>query len=79
MLTFTLTFQILICNDMACELFGYTDDDLIGKKLGQLLRIKKREQGALEELEIDPQTGDIVKISGRIVSTFMICSRFYYK
>ena len=64
---------------MACELFGYTDDDLIGKKLGQLLRIKKREQGALEELEIDPQTGDIVKISGRIVSTFMICSRFYYK
>ena len=64
---------------MACELFGYTDDDLIGKKLGQLLRIKKREQGALEELEIDPQTGDIVKISGRIVSTFMICSRFDYK
>lgn len=61
---------------MACELFGYADEDLISRKLSDLLSIKKREQGALEELELDPETGEIVKISGRIVSQHHIICKF---
>lgn len=53
---------------MACELFGHTDEHLIGRKLSELLKVKKRNQDALEELELDPDTGNMVKISGKIVS-----------
>lgn len=63
-----------MCNDMACELFGFTDEDLVSKKLSKLLKVKKREQGALEELQLDSETGDIIKISGKIVSQLNKCS-----
>ena len=60
-----------MANDMACELFGYTDEELIGKRLAKLINIKHKNQGALEELDVDPETGDIIQISGKIVSSFL--------
>lgn len=57
-----------MANDMACELFGYADEDLLNEKLSKLVRVKRKEQESLEELDIDPATGNILKISGRIVS-----------
>lgn len=54
-------------NDMAAELFGYTDDSLVGKRLSDLLQ-KKHEQTTLEDLELDPETGNVHRVSGKIVS-----------
>ncbi|KAF6020786.1 PASK [Bugula neritina] len=61
------TTEILMANDMACELFGYADEDLLNEKLSKLVRVKRKEQESLEELDIDPATGNILKISGRIM------------
>lgn len=57
-----------MANDMACELFGYPDTALVGERLSKLLSKKHIHQGALDELDVDPETGDIIQVSGRIVS-----------
>lgn len=62
--------KILIANDLATEMFGVPEEQLIGKKLTELLKAKKKHQGSLQELDIDPETGSIVKIAGKIVSLF---------
>jgi len=49
-----------MANDMACELFGYADEDLLNEKLSKLVRVKRKEQESLEELDIDPATGNIL-------------------
>lgn len=62
-----------MANDMACELFGYSDAELIGVRLSTLLNNRHKDQGALQELDIDPETGCMVQISGRIVSGINGC------
>ncbi|XP_067938183.1 PAS domain-containing serine/threonine-protein kinase-like [Watersipora subatra] len=61
------TTEILMANDMACELFGKADVELIGERLTELLNLKHKGQGSLGELDLDPETGEIVQISGRIM------------
>lgn len=53
---------------MACDLFGFPDSALIGKQLSELLKVKKKHQETLQELEVDPETGNVIQISGKIVS-----------
>lgn len=52
---------------MASEMFGLPEDALIGQRLTTFLKMKRKHQGALQELDIDPKTGNLIKISGRIV------------
>lgn len=62
-------FQILTCNDMSCEMFGCESSSLVGRKLSEILHRKDNSHRTLEELEVDPNTGEILKISGKIVCT----------
>ncbi|XP_041361315.1 PAS domain-containing serine/threonine-protein kinase-like [Gigantopelta aegis] len=60
------TSEILIANDMACELFGYDQSDLVGMKLKDLIHLKPRDQKTLAESHLEP-TGEVVSLSGIVV------------
>nr|KAG5710810.1 hypothetical protein BaRGS_026961 [Batillaria attramentaria] len=60
------TSEILTANDMACELFGYEEDTLVGKPLKELLRLKPKEQEVIAETHLEP-SGQIVSLAGKVV------------
>ncbi|XP_052234562.1 uncharacterized protein LOC127847053 isoform X3 [Dreissena polymorpha] len=62
------TSEILIANEMACELFAYEESELIGMKLKDLVRLKPRDQSTIMESHLEP-TGDVVNICGKVVES----------
>ena len=51
---------------MACELFGFNSDELIGLQLNDLVTLKKNEQSTLLESHLEA-TGEIVEVAGKVV------------
>ena len=62
-------YQILTANDMACELFGYEENQLVGRPLKDLLRLKSKEQEVITETHLEP-SGQIVSLAGKVVCSF---------
>lgn len=52
---------------MACELFGYEEEDLVGRSLSTLVRLKPKEQEVIAENHMEP-SGQIVSLAGKVVS-----------
>ena len=60
----------MIANETACDLFGYTDEELCGNnmKVSQLFTMEDGvKQNVLIEQNIDKE-GNIVMVSGKVVS-----------
>ncbi|KAI8499219.1 hypothetical protein Bbelb_229830 [Branchiostoma belcheri] len=62
-----VTTQILVANDMACELFGYGQDQLVAMQLSHLLSGHRSSHLALTETHLDPASGELVSIAGKVV------------
>ncbi|XP_035658807.1 PAS domain-containing serine/threonine-protein kinase-like isoform X2 [Branchiostoma floridae] len=62
-----VTTQILVANDMACELFGYGRDQLVSMQLSRLLSGHRSSHLALTETHLDPASGELVSIAGKVV------------
>lgn len=60
-------FQILTANDMTCELFGFETEELLGKKLKDLIKLKPKEQATIQECHFDESSGNIVSLAGKVV------------
>ncbi|KAK3579787.1 hypothetical protein CHS0354_022096 [Potamilus streckersoni] len=60
------TSEILVANEMACELFGYEEVELIGMELGKLIKLKPKKQATICETHLEP-SGDLVEIAGKVV------------
>nr|XP_014346497.1 PREDICTED: PAS domain-containing serine/threonine-protein kinase-like [Latimeria chalumnae] len=59
--------EILVVNDTACKLFGYSSRDLIGQKLSLLLpKANQKLEDVLYE-EHQEADGNVVMVSGRVV------------
>ena len=57
---------------MACELFGYTSEELVGMKMSTLLSINDRNQPeAIVEQHIET-SGEVVMVSGKVVGIFSL-------
>ena len=54
---------------MACELFGYEENQLVGRPLKDLLRLKSKEQEVITETHLEP-SGQIVSLAGKVVCSF---------
>ena len=61
-----LLFQILIANEMACELFGFANDDLIGLQLNDLITLKPKSPTTITESHLE-DSGEIVEVCGKVV------------
>ena len=68
MLTLKLyrTFQILIANEMAGELFGFTNNDLVGLQLNDLITLKQKAPMTIGESHLE-DSGEIVEVCGKVV------------
>ncbi|CAH1252945.1 PASK [Branchiostoma lanceolatum] len=62
-----VTTQILVANDMACELFGYGQEQLVSMQLSRLLSGHRSSHLALTETHLDPASGELVSIAGKVV------------
>ena len=62
--------QILVNNSILSSLLGYTDDELRQTVLWDLVvrRTGEKRQESLDQLDIDPRSGDSLSCSGRVVS-----------
>ena len=60
-------FQILVANEMACELFGYDETEMIGLLLKDLVKLKPKDQATILESHLE-LTGEVVDIAGKVVS-----------
>ena len=70
---FCFAYQILTANDMACELFGYEENQLVGRPLKDLLRLKSKEQEVITETHLEP-SGQIVSLAGKVVCFLLLIS-----
>ena len=52
---------------MACELFGFAQDELIGVQLNELVSLRPKTAETLAENHLQ-ETGEIVEVSGKVVS-----------
>ena len=59
--------QILVANDMACELFAFDESELIGCQLTDLLSIKSRGIQSTSELHLR-DNGEVIEVAGKVVS-----------
>ena len=59
--------QILMANDMACELFAFDESELIGCQLTELMSTKSRGLQTTSELHLS-DNGEIIQVSGKVVS-----------
>ena len=61
------TSEILVANDVACDMFVYTHDQLIGMKMSKMFtKSDEARQEALVEQHIE-DTGAVVMVSGKVV------------
>ncbi|XP_077990691.1 PAS domain-containing serine/threonine-protein kinase-like [Glandiceps talaboti] len=59
--------KILVANDMACELFSYKAEQLVGLKLSSLLSVaNQKKQEAMMETHLEP-TGEVVVLTGKVM------------
>jgi len=58
--------QILTANDVACELFGLTEQSLVGTLLTDVLKSPSRQQAAAAETLLE-LTGDVLQLSAIVV------------
>ena len=56
-----------MANEVACELFGFGDDALVGVHLGDLLTLKADAAPPVADCHL-AATGEIVEVTGRVVS-----------
>ena len=62
------TSEILVANDVACDMFAYTHDELIGMKMSKMFtKSDEARQEALVEQHIE-DSGAVVMVSGKVVS-----------
>ena len=67
------TSEILVANDVACEMFAYTHDDLIGMKMSKMFtKSDEARQEALVEQHIE-DSGAVVMVSGKVVCGGIYC------
>ena len=61
--------QVLVCNSVLSSLLGHPEDSLLRTCLWDLVvrREEAREQSCLDQLELDPVSGETVAASGRVV------------
>ncbi|XP_046864972.1 PAS domain-containing serine/threonine-protein kinase-like isoform X2 [Xenia sp. Carnegie-2017] len=60
------TSEILVANDVACEMFAYSHDDLIGMKMSKMFtKSDEARQEALVEQHIE-DSGAVVMVSGKV-------------
>ena len=73
MITFNAkTSEILVANDVACDMFAYTHDELIGMKMSKMFtKNDEARQEALVEQHIE-DSGAVVMVSGKVVSCMVI-------
>ncbi|XP_046565459.1 PAS domain-containing serine/threonine-protein kinase-like [Haliotis rubra] len=60
------TSEILVANEMACELFSYEQDELLGRRLRDLIHLKPRDQQTMVESHLE-LNGELIDISGKVV------------
>ena len=71
------TTEILTANDISCDLFGYNEADLIGRKLKDLLDVDgdqlnaERKEALMETDKLD-QNGRVVLCSGKIFEAYIV-------
>ena len=60
---------MLVCNSVLSSLLGHPEDSLLRTCLWDLVvrREEAREQSCLDQLELDPVSGETVAASGRVV------------
>ncbi len=51
---------------MACELFGFSNDDLIGLQLNDLITLKAKSPTTITESHLE-DSGEIVEVCGKVV------------
>ena len=68
-----LWFQILVANEMACELFGYDETEMIGLLLKDLVKLKPKDQATILESHLE-LTGEVVDIAGKVVGISLLTS-----
>ena len=52
---------------MACELFSYEEDELIGRLLKDMVKLKPKDQATILESHLE-SSGDVVNLAGKVVS-----------
>ncbi|XP_064596713.1 PAS domain-containing serine/threonine-protein kinase-like [Liolophura sinensis] len=60
------TSEILMANEMACEMFEYEESELIGMRLEEMIQLKHKDQRSVTETHLEA-SGDIVEICGKVV------------
>ena len=61
------TSEILVANDVACDVFAYTHDELIGMRMSKMFtKSDEAKQEALVEQHIEDD-GAVVMVSGKVV------------
>lgn len=60
------TSEILVANEMACELFGYDEAEMVGLLLKDLVKLKPKDQATILESHLE-LTGEVVDIAGKVV------------
>ena len=66
--------QILIANEMASELFGFSQEELLGTELNDLVTLKSRSQDPMAESHLE-DTGEIIEVSGKVVSIVILLTQ----
>jgi hypothetical protein len=52
---------------MASELFGFSQEELLGIELNDLVTLKSKSQETIAESHLE-DTGEIIEVSGKVVS-----------
>ena len=58
---------MLVCNSVLSALLGHREEELRDTVLWDLVVRREARQAALDQLELDPETGETVGCSGRVV------------
>ena len=62
------TSEILVANDVACDMFAYTHDELIGMRMSKMFtKSDEAKPEAIVEQHIE-ENGTVVMVSGKVVS-----------
>lgn len=61
------TSEILVANEMACELFAFSREELLGLQLSDLVTLKSKGSTTVTETHIG-DGGELIEVSGKVVS-----------
>ncbi|ELT87971.1 hypothetical protein CAPTEDRAFT_201682, partial [Capitella teleta] len=60
------TSEILVANQMACELFGFCREELLGLQLNDLVTLKSKGSTTVSETYLE-DNGQLIEVSGRVM------------